>query len=268
MHSRLAEILKEKQKEVLRLKKSGVPHSDDNDLPPIRDFKNAIHIPNGISLIAEIKFASPSAGIIREDMDPVTIGQMYEEAGAVAISLLTDKKFFKGDLNYLPRLKKAISLPILRKDFIIDDIQIKESFLWGADAVLLIARILSMEKLKRLLSLCRDFGLAALTEVHDREDLEKSMESGADIIGINNRNLDTFEVDLHNTMHLAHMVPDSTILISESGIHNGRDIRLLEGTGVEAVLVGSALMGSADPAKKTKELVDSGNQIEKKDGKG
>jgi len=268
MHSRLAEILKEKQKEVLRLKKSGVPPSGDYDIPPIRDFKNAIHIPSKISLIAEIKFASPSAGIIREDVDPVTIGQMYEEAGAAAISLLTDKFFFKGDLNYLPRLKKALSLPILRKDFIIDDIQVKESFQWGADAVLLIARILSREQLKRLLSLCQDFGLAALTEVHDRNDLEKSMACGAKIIGINNRNLDTFEVALNTTMKLAPLVPDRTVLISESGIHHGRDIRLLEGTGVEAVLVGSALMGSDDPAKKTRELVDSGNLVGRKDGKG
>jgi indole-3-glycerol phosphate synthase len=193
---------------------------------------------------------------------------MYEEAGAAAISLLTDKRFFRGDLNYLPRLKRTISLPILRKDFIIDDIQVKESFQWGADAVLLIARILSRQQLKRLLSLCHDFGLAALTEVHDRHDLEKSMECGAEIIGINNRNLDTFEVDINTTMHLAPFVPDRTILISESGIHNKRDIRLLEGTGVEAVLVGSALMGSDDPAKKTRELVDSGNLVGRKDGKG
>lgn len=268
MHSRLAEILEEKQKEVLRLKKSGVLPSGGNDIPPIRDFKKAIHVPNKISLIAEIKFASPSAGMIRESADPLTIGQKYEEAGAAAISLLTDKRFFKGDLNDLPRLKKAISLPILRKDFIIDDIQVKESFEWGADAVLLIARILSRQQLKRLLNLCQDFGLAALTEVHDRNDLEKSMACGAEIIGINNRNLDTFEVDLNTTMHLAPLVPDRTILISESGIHNGGDIRLLGGTGVKAVLVGSALMGSDDLAKKTKELVDMGNQIGKKNGKG
>ena len=125
MHSRLAEILKEKQTEVIQLKKNGVLPSGDKDLPSIRDFKNAIHVPDKISLIAEIKFASPSAGIIREDVDPITIGQMYEGAGAAAISLLTDKRFFRGDLNYLPRLKKALSLPILRKDFIIDDIQVK-----------------------------------------------------------------------------------------------------------------------------------------------
>ena len=268
MHSRLAEILKEKQIEVIRLNKRGLPHHGDHDLPPIRDFKNAIHGPNKINLIAEIKFASPSAGMIREDTDPISIGQMYEKAGAAAISLLTDKRFFRGDLNYLPPLKKALSLPVLRKDFIIDDIQVKESFLWGADAILLIARILSSEKLKRLLTLCQDFGLAALTEVHDRDDLEKSIESGAEIIGINNRNLDTFEVDLNTTLHLAPHVPDSTILVSESGIHNESDIRLMEGTGVEAVLVGSALMASDDPAKKTKELVDMCNRVGRKNDKG
>ena len=265
MNSRLTEILEEKRKEVDRLKKTGVPTHGGNNLPPVRDFKCAISVPNRIGLIAEIKFASPSAGIIREEADPLAIGQMYEEAGAAAISLLTDKRFFKGDLNHLPRLKKAVSLPILRKDFILDRIQVIESFSYGADAILLITRILSRQQLKELLYTCDELGLAALTEVHDRDDLERAIECGAQIIGINNRDLDTFEVDLNTSLKLAPLVPDSHIVVSESGIRNGRDIRILMRTGVRAVLVGSLIMKSDDVAGKVRELVCAG-RIE--DGKG
>jgi len=197
MHSRLKEILAEKRKEVDRLKKRGISPLRGDDVLPARDFRGAISVPDEIGLIAEIKFASPSAGIIRKKIDPLTIGRMYEEAGAAAISLLTDKKFFQGDLDHLPPLKRAISLPILRKDFIIDEIQVKESSLWGADAILLIARILSGQQLKKLLHTCQELGLAALTEVHDKDDLQKAIECGAEIIGINNRDLDTFKVDRH-----------------------------------------------------------------------
>ena len=258
MHSRLQEILSEKQKEVERLKKMGVSPAIDNDILPTRDFKGAISIPNMIGLIAEIKFASPSAGVIREETDPITIGQIYEEAGAAAISLLTDKTFFHGDLNYLPQLKRAVSLPILRKDFIIDEIQVRDSLLWGADAVLLIVRILSRQQLTGLLVTCKELGLAALTEVHDRDEVQRAIECGADIIGINNRNLDTFEVDLQTTIELAPLVPDRRILVGESGIGDGTDIRKLNGMGINAVLVGSALMKSDDVAKKTREMVDAG----------
>ena len=265
MNSRLTEILDEKRKEVDRLKKRGVSTNRGNNVPPIRDFKGAISVPNKIGLIAEIKFASPSAGIIREKADPLTIGQMYEKAGAAAISLLTDKRFFRGDLKHLPRLKKAVSLPILRKDFILDGIQVIESFLCGADAVLLIARILSRQQLKELLDTCEELGLAALTEIHDKDDLERAIECGAEIIGINNRNLDTFEVNLNTSLELAPLVPDKHIVVSESGIRSGRDIRLLMRSGVRAVLVGSLIMKSDDVAGKVRELVWAG-RIE--DGKG
>jgi indole-3-glycerol phosphate synthase len=258
MHSRLKEILAEKRKEVEILKKRGVSTGREKDIPPTRDFKGAISIPNWIGLIAEIKFASPSAGVIREETDPITIGRIYEGAGAAAISLLTDKVFFHGDLHYLPQLKRAVSLPILRKDFIIDEIQVRESFLWGADAVLLIVRILSRQQLMRLLDTCKELGLAALTEAHDRDEVQGAIECGADIIGINNRNLDTFEVDLNTTMELAPLVPDRRILVGESGIGDGTDIRKLDGMGINAVLVGSALMKSDDVAKKTREMVDAG----------
>jgi indole-3-glycerol phosphate synthase len=257
MHRQLSEILTEKRKEVARLKKALLLKRDGN-LPPIRDFKAAICVPPKIRLIAEIKFASPSAGVIREQTDPIAIGRIYEEAGAAAISLLTDKQFFQGDLNQLPRLKKAVGLPILRKDFIIDAVQVQEAAVYGADAVLLVARILSRSQLAELISACRELGPAPLVEIHDRGDLEKALDGGAEIIGINNRDLDSFSVDIDTTFELAPLVPDACILISESGINSGSDIRSLKNTRVNAVLVGSALMKSDDPAGKTAEIVKAG----------
>jgi len=256
MHQKLREIIEEKQQEVARLKNVTL-WGMDNDLPHLRDFKAAISMPGRINLIAEIKFASPSAGLIREKTDPTSIGRIYEGAGAAAISLLTDKRFFQGDLNNLPLLKKAVSLPILRKDFIIDEIQVRESYYFGADAILLIARILPREQLKDLIDLCRDMKLTPLTEVHDMADLDKAIECGADVIGINNRDLDTFEVDIDTTFTLAPMVPEDCIVVSESGINDREDIRALKGAGINAVLVGSALMKSDDPAAKTREMVEA-----------
>jgi len=265
MNSLLAEILVEKRKEVDRIRERGVSTNRGNSIPPIRDFKTEISVPGKINLIAEIKFASPSTGIIYKRKDPLKIGQIYEEDGAAAISLLTDEKFFGGDINYLPRLKKAISLPILRKDFIIDKIQVIESFLYGADAILLIARILSRQQLKRLLDTCQELGLASLIEVHDRNDLEKAIECRAEIVGINNRNLDSFEVDLSTTIKLAPLVPENHIVVSESGVRTGKDIQLLRKSGIRAVLVGSSIMKSNDVAEKVRELVWAGRM---QDGKG
>jgi len=257
MHHQLGKILAEKKREVAGLKRS-MPINRDEKQQSLRDFRAAISIPKKISLIAEIKFASPSSGLIREKTDPVAIGRTYQNAGAAAISFLTDKRFFKGDLEYLPRLKTAISLPILRKDFIIDEVQIREAFFYGADAVLLIARILSQQQLTEYIDLCNELGLAPLTEVHSIDDLEKAVASGADIIGINNRNLDSFIVDIHTTIELAPLVPNNCVLVSESGITTKDDICTLQKTGIQAVLVGSALMRSKDPAKKTKEIVAAG----------
>jgi len=257
MHKRLAEILAEKKNEVAQLKKAMPPEHDGN-LPPLRDFKAAISAPQQINLIAEIKFASPSAGRIRPKTDPLVIGRIYEDAGAAAISLLTDQRFFQGDLNQLPRLKKAVSLPILRKDFIIDEVQVREAFVYGADAILLIARILSQAQLAELICACRELGMSHLTEVHDRDDLEKAVDCGAETIGINNRDLDRFTVDINTTYKLAPLVPDDRILISESGIATAGDIRSLRDAGVQAVLVGSALMRSDDLAGKTAAIVNAG----------
>jgi indole-3-glycerol phosphate synthase len=257
IHQRLAEILTEKKNEVARLKKS-MPAEIDGHIPPIRDFKAAVSAPQQINLIAEIKFASPSAGLIRPKTDPVLIGRMYEAAGAAAISLLTDKRFFQGDLDHLPHLKRAIALPILRKDFIIDEVQVREASIHGADAILLIARILSQAHLAELISACRELGMDPLTEVHDRDDLEKAIESKAEIIGINNRDLDTFTVDIKTTFELAPLVPDDRVVISESGLAKKADILSMKDTRVQAVLVGSALMKNNDLAGKTTELVKAG----------
>ena len=268
MHPRLKEILTHKRSEVENLRKRGFPTNRRNRFSPVRDFKNAISKPDRIGLIAEIKFASPSAGVICEKTDPCTIGRIYEDAGAVAISLLTDHRFFGGNLDDLPLLKKAISLPILRKDFIIDEIQVRESRFYEADAVLLIARILSKNQLKELLVFSKELGLTPLTEIHDHDDLEKAYDCGAEVIGINNRNLDTFEVSLRTTLDLARLVPKGRILVSESGIFNKEDIQMLGRSGIRSVLVGTSLMESKDIARKTRELVDSGSQVGGSDGQG
>lgn len=258
MHAQLLKILAEKEREVDRLKKEGISTGSGTESLSRCDFKGAISIPGRISLIAEIKFASPSAGIISKNRDPIQIGRMYETAGAAAISLITDKRFFSGDIQMLPHLKRATSLPILRKDFIIDAIQIRESFLHGADAVLLIARILTPKRLSELLALSRELEMTCLTEVHDRVDLEKAIACGADIIGINNRDLDTFKVDISTTFDLAPLVPTGCVLIGESGISNARDVRLLKDRGLNAILVGTSLMKNRDLIKKTSELVQAG----------
>ena len=268
MHPRLKEILTHKRREVENLRKRGLPADERKDFSSVRDFKKAISKPNRIGLIAEIKFASPSAGVICEKTDPCAIGRIYEDAGAVAISFLTDHRFFGGNLEDLPLLKKAISLPILRKDFIIDEIQVRESRFYEADAVLLIARILSKNQLKELLVFSKELGLTPLTEIHDHDDLEKAYDCGAEVIGINNRNLDTFEVSLRTTLDLAPLVPKGRILVSESGISDKEDIQLLGRSGIRSVLVGTSLMESKDMARKTRELVDSGSQIGGSDGQG
>lgn len=258
MHSRLIEILKEKKQEVAHLKKNGIPLPVQRELPGIRDFKSAISRPDRINLIAEIKFASPSAGTIREITDPVKIGRIYEQAGAAAISLLTDQKFFQGHLKNLPDVKQATNLPVLRKDFIIDEIQIREALAWGADAILLIVRILSENQLKEMLQVCQENNLSALVEVHDRQDLEMALKAKADIIGINNRDLDTFEITLQTTYNLAALIPEGHIIVGESGLHTPEDINGLKGTKINAVLVGSSLMKSDDIESKTREMIEAG----------
>jgi indole-3-glycerol phosphate synthase len=220
----------------------------------VRDFKKALFTTRGPALIAEIKFASPAMGLIRPQENPIRIAQAYERAGAAAISFLTERIFFKGEPERLPPLKQSVGLPILRKDFILDELQVWESLFYGADALLLIVRILSTEQLKDLLQATRALGLTALTEIHNRYELDQALGCGADLIGINNRNLDTFEVDLKTTRDLAPLVPVEYGPVSESGIQGAEDIRQLARSGAKAFLIGTALMQAGDVEQKIREL--------------
>jgi indole-3-glycerol phosphate synthase len=213
---------------------------------------------NRIKVIAEVKKASPSRGVIHKDFNPVAIAQLYAKNGASAISILTDSKYFQGNLEYLTQINTALGTnrpPLLRKDFIFDPYQVYESKAYGADALLLIAAILSAEKLKELLTLAHTLQIQCLVETHNEEEVEKAVESGARIIGINNRDLKTFEVDLNTTARLRHNIPDDRIVISESGIKNRSDMEKLQNLGVNAALVGESLMSSTDIAAALQELL-------------
>jgi indole-3-glycerol phosphate synthase len=225
-----------------------------------RPFGRALVRPGGVALIAEVKKASPSAGVIRQDANPSAIGKMYEEAGASAVSVLTDEPFFGGTLADLSRVKKAVGLPILRKDFIIDPWQVYEARAYGADGLLLIVALLDDKTLRDLLALARKLGLEALVEVHTEEELTRAVQVGAGIIGINNRDLRTFHIDLETTIDLAPKMPAETIRVSESGIQSRADVLRLQQAGVNAVLVGTALMKAADVRAKITELIGGKNQ--------
>ena len=209
----------------------------------------------GVALIAEVKKASPSAGVIRPDFDPVRIATAYEQAGAAVLSVLTDEQFFQGKLEYLRLIRESVRLPLLRKDFIIDELQLYEAVAGGADAVLLIAAILDDVQLRAYRQLAAHLKLAALVEVHDEPELARAVAAGAELIGINNRNLKTFQVDLGTTERLAAQIPPGTLIVAESGIHTRADVDRVAAAGVHAILVGESLMRSADIAGKVKELV-------------
>jgi indole-3-glycerol phosphate synthase len=222
-------------------------------IPAARGFARALSRP-GISLIAEVKKASPSKGVIRADFHPAEIARAYEAAGASAISVLTDEPHFQGKLAYLDEVRAAVGLPLLRKDFIIHPAQIIEA-VGRADAVLLIVAALSPAELRAYLDLAAACGLDTLVEVHDRTELEVALESGAPTIGINNRDLRTFVVDVDTTLRLLPHIPDDRIVVSESGIKTHAQVAMLEEAGVDAVLVGEALMARADIAAATRELL-------------
>ena len=223
-----------------------------------RDFLGALRDPRvgDIALIAEVKKASPSAGVIRDDFDAVAIARAYEAAGASCLSVLTDEHFFQGSLDYLKGIRAAVDLPLLRKDFIIDERQIVEAVEWGADAVLLIAAILDDDQLARLHALATDAGLAALVEVHDAAELRRVQAIAAPLIGVNNRDLKTFTVDLATTESLAAgLDTDTTLLVAESGIRTRTDVERLRDCGARAVLVGESLMREEEPRAKARELL-------------
>jgi indole-3-glycerol phosphate synthase len=245
------EIQKRKTKSRQKEMEEAISH-----LPPPRDFLNAISQSTPIALIAEVKRASPSVGVIKEDIDLCLIAREYQKGGACAISVLTDAYFFRGDLSQLQQIKERVSLPILRKDFILDPFQIYESRAAGADAILLIASILEREELKDFVGLALNLQLVPQVEIHSENDLKKTAALDLSLIGINNRDLRTFEVDLGTTLRLRREISQATKVISESGIKSSEDVRLLRRGGVDGILVGETLMRASDPAQKIRELLE------------
>jgi indole-3-glycerol phosphate synthase len=262
----LETIVDEKKREVARLPDENVTAQSLKDAltkrGDHRGFVYALKHPpiDSMALIAEVKKASPSAGVICPDFDPVRIAREYEAAGASCLSVLTDEKFFQGSLEYLKAIRQAVRLPLLRKDFIIDERQILEAVEFGADAILLIAAILSEGALKHFHDLASEAGLAVLVEVHDQRELKRALQIDARLIGINNRDLKTFRVDLATTENLAMQLfaarsRDDVVLVAESGIHARADVERVGRAGASAILVGESLMRSGTIASKTAELL-------------
>ncbi len=222
--------------------------------PPVRDFHAALNQAGEVRIIAEVKKASPSAGLLREDFDPVAIARIYEQHGAACISVLTDGPFFQGSLAYLSAIRAAVAVPLLRKDFLIDPYQLLEARVAGADAVLLIAEILDDATLACLLRETQMLGMQALVEIHDADNLRRVLRTRTRLVGINNRDLRTFETRLDHTLTLAQCVPATTCLVSESGIHNRADIERLQTANVRAALIGETLMRAGDMGQKLDEL--------------
>ena len=253
----LESIIAYKRKEIER-DKTAMPlealKSRITDLPPTRDFKEAIS-QEGLNLIAEIKRASPSKGIIRKEFNPVEIAKIYQASEASAVSVLTTEKFFYGSLDFLSQVKEVTTIPILQKDFIVDEYQIYQARANQADAILLITSILVEAQIKSFLEYAYNLGLDCLVEVHTKEELNKVLASKAQIIGINNRDLTTLTTDLSTTLTLSKLVPNDRILVSESGIETHEDVKKLEECGVRAILVGQSLMRAPDISAKIKELL-------------
>ncbi|MBX6366144.1 MAG: indole-3-glycerol phosphate synthase TrpC [Gemmatimonadetes bacterium] len=214
--------------------------------PAPRPFEAALRAGACVGLIAEIKRRSPSAGSIRPELSVAEVARAYAAAGAAALSVLTDRDYFDGSLEDLAVARAAVGLPALRKDFLVDEVQVWEARAAGADAVLLIVRILDDARLRALHALARELGLGVLVEVHDRAELDRALAAGATVVGINNRDLDTFRTDLGVTLSLAGSVPPGGVLVAESGIRGPEDVDRLAGAGVDAVLVGESLMRSAE----------------------
>jgi indole-3-glycerol phosphate synthase len=224
------------------------------EVPPTHDFRAALERGPGVRIIAEVKKASPSTGLLRADFDPVAIARIYERNGAACISVLTDEPSFQGHLNDLTVVRAAVSCPLLRKDFILDRYQLLEARVAGADAVLLIAEVLDEAALPRLLREAAELGLQALVELYDRANLPRVLDSGARLIGVNNRDLRTFQTRLEHTLDLIEALPSGVCLVSESGIRTRADIDRLGSAGVRAVLIGETFMRAPDIGAKLREL--------------
>lgn len=253
----LDEILAHKRREIAEAKKrTPLPELQKKASSRRADsFAKAVKAEGGINLIAEIKKASPSKGVLLADFDPAKLARTYAENGAAALSVLTDSRFFQGDSAHLRVAKQVSRLPALRKEFIIDEYQLWETLVMGADAVLLIVAALEKSQLQDFLRISAQLGLDALVEVHDAAQLDAALEAEARIIGINNRDLRTFHTDLRTTLELATRIPEGAILVSESGIKTAADVNRLKEAGVDAILVGEALVTSADIPAKMRELL-------------
>lgn len=253
----LAKIVEQKWKEI-GAARAAVPESRLQEqlsaAPPVRDFAAALRDGPGTRVIAEVKKASPSAGLIRADFEPVEIAQTYERHGAACISVLTDESFFQGHLDYLRRVRAAVSIPVLRKDFILDRYQVLEARAAGADCILLIAECLDDCRLRDLYFYAAELGMESLIEIYDPENLDRVLKLEPALLGINNRDLRTFVTDLGHSLRLKEQVPQSCVLISESGIHTRADVERLEQAGIRAILVGETLMRSEEIGVKLDEL--------------
>ncbi len=250
----LEKITQFKRQEVAKQKRTGLS-VPDWDPGPKRGFRQALVEHKAISLIAEVKKASPSKGLLCPDFDPAAIARDYEQAGAAAVSVLTDAEFFQGSLDYLQLLRKTITLPLLRKDFIIDHFQVDQANVYGADAILLIVAILDPVLMQELMAHAQENGLDCLVEVHDEMEAELALKAGADLLGVNNRNLKDFSVSLDTTFRVRNAVPEDVPLVSESGISTAQQIKRLEEHGICAVLIGESLVTAHDRQAKLRELM-------------
>ena len=250
----LDKIVARKKEEVADLLSRGAEEPPEQVDPP-RGFIQSLVDFDGIAVIAEAKKASPSKGVICEDFDPVAIAADYEKGGAQALSVLTDVDFFQGSLSYIPAVRNGVALPVLRKDFIIHEAQIRQAWAFGADAILLIVAILDKVQLRDYRLLAEELGMDCLVEVHDEWEGEAALNAGSRLIGVNNRDLRDFSVDLGTTLRVKGMIPDDVPVVSESGIKNYDDVRKLADNGVTAVLVGETLMRAADRVAALRELV-------------
>jgi indole-3-glycerol phosphate synthase len=242
----LATIVEQKKLD-LAFREAGIEERAERSISRRRDFLAALS-GRTPAVIAEIKKASPSKGVLTAEFDPAAIARLYEQGGAAALSVLTDEKHFQGSLSDLESARGAVGLPALRKDFTIDAYHIHQAAAYGADAILLIAAILTEQELRDFRELAERYGMAALVEVHDAEELEPAVASGARLIGVNNRNLHTFEVSLETSIRLAGKIPEGVVKVAESGIHSSTDVQQLRAAGYQAFLVGEHLMKSGDPA--------------------
>lgn len=263
MRDILKEIMASKMTEVAELGSYGHYRflmATENPPPP-RDFAAALRLPDRIAIIAEVKKASPSKGVLRRDFNPAALARTYAENGAAAISVLTERFYFLGDWRHLKSVRSAVDIPVLRKDFIFCEEQVTEARLLGADAILLIAAVLRDDQLKHLLEFAAQKGLQCLVEVHDERELQRAVSCGARIIGINNRDLRTFQTDISVTERLAPMVPEGCTIVSESGIHTPEDIQRVSKAGAHAVLVGEALVREGHPGEVLRVLAGASRKI-------